>query len=334
MEPEAIVRDKRRVVGYGAGRPLVATLAECDLCLSYAVDDNPGMQGQEVVGVTIRSPDELLNEDREDVFVVVFAYSAKNILSIFHRLDGMGFRYGSQYVDCSVFQYTPTAARLADVLQAEPNHRTFFQARLLGLYGCTASLSYPLGTWVFGELASNNATSIEGDIAECGAYDGNNAFVSLLLYPEMGNKTYHVFDSFVGFPQLSPYDPPARAADFRDVDFRRVEDKLSNFPNVRIHKGFFRDTLDEVASRRFSLVYVDCDIYESARECCEFFYERMNPGGIMLFHDYWVPAAPLPGGYGAVFGGVRKAVDEFFADKREEVSAIFPGTSHGVVTKT
>ena len=49
------------------------------------------------------------------------------------------------------------------------------------------------------------------------------------------------------------------------------------------------------------------DTYESTRSCLEFFYPRMNRGGIILSHDY-INAA-----------GVRKAFDEFFSDKSEPI---------------
>ena len=39
----------------------------------------------------------------------------------------------------------------------------------------------------------------------------------------------------------------------------------------------------------------------------EFFYPRMVPGGVMLTHDY------------SLLGGVKKAFDEFFADKPEGI---------------
>ena len=40
---------------------------------------------------------------------------------------------------------------------------------------------------------------------------------------------------------------------------------------------------------------------------CEFFYPRMQAGGILLFDDYGYPSCPR----------AREAVDEFFADKPE-----------------
>ena len=49
------------------------------------------------------------------------------------------------------------------------------------------------------------------------------------------------------------------------------------------------------------------DCYESTKQCLEFFYSRMSPGGIILSHDYMT--AP----------GVKKAFDDFFEDRAEPV---------------
>ena len=43
-------------------------------------------------------------------------------------------------------------------------------------------------------------------------------------------------------------------------------------------------------------------------DSCDFFYPRLTPGGMMLFDDYGFASCP----------GVRKAVDEFFADKMQK----------------
>ncbi len=49
-------------------------------------------------------------------------------------------------------------------------------------------------------------------------------------------------------------------------------------------------------------------IYRSVRDCCEFFYPRMETGGVMLFDDY--------GKFTCL--GAKLAVDEYFTDKPEK----------------
>jgi hypothetical protein len=55
------------------------------------------------------------------------------------------------------------------------------------------------------------------------------------------------------------------------------------------------------------MVNLDVDTHESTKQCLEFFYPRLSPGGILISHDYIT--AP----------GVKKAFDDFFLGKAEPV---------------
>lgn len=323
--------ERTRIVGYGAGQALLATLEEYDLPVDYVVDDNMQLHGHRVRNIPVYSPDQLLKEDKNGIFIIIFTYLAENIWKIAARLNAMGYRYGTQYVDCSVCHYESLSVKLKDELGIAANHDAFLQTKLLALYGSLHTESYIAGTWLFLELLRNICVKMEGDIAECGVFRGGNAFLSLVLLPELARKQYHLFDTFEGFPELSTHDPSARNSDFRKVNFSLINDMFSNFKNARIHKGQFRETFAQVDSERFCMVYADCDLYESTKLCCEFFYHRILPGGILLFHDYWVPeSADLSGDL--TFMGVNKAVNEFFRDKAEKL-LVFPETSHALVIK-
>ena len=73
------------------------------------------------------------------------------------------------------------------------------------------------------------------------------------------------------------------------------------------YKGYFPDTAGPVKEKKFCLVNIDVDIFESVKACMEFFYPRMSRGGVIICHDY------------SRFPGVLEAVDTFFQDKPEAV---------------
>src|SRR5260370_31367387 len=83
-----------------------------------------------------------------------------------------------------------------------------------------------------------------------------------------------------------------------------VKRTLSSYKDrISLHKGLFpADSSGAVTDERFSFVHLDMDLYEGTLEALGFFWPRMNPGGIILSHDY--PAIE----------GVRRAMDEFFAE--------------------
>lgn len=151
-------------------------------------------------------------------------------------------------------------------------------------------------------MAVKATAKISGDIAEVGVYQGGSA---MLICEAKGEKHLHLFDTFEGIPSIQKIDK------FREGQFASQLDDTQNYlkdeMNVHFYKGIFPDTAGPIEGNYFSFVHLDVDTYESTKGCIEFFYPRMNKGGVIISHDY-IPAK-----------GVRKAFDEFFADKPEPI---------------
>jgi O-methyltransferase len=173
--------------------------------------------------------------------------------------------------------------------------------------------------FVLYELAVN-ARTIPGSAAEIGVYKGGTArLLARVLSPV--SKTLHIFDTFTGMPPVDPRLDQHRQGDFGDASLESVRGFLADLENVRIFPGTFPDTATAIRDERFCLVHVDADIYSSVRDCCAFFYERMNPGGVFVFDDYGCPACP----------GAKVAVDEFFRERDEKT--IYLPTGQALVIK-
>jgi hypothetical protein len=321
--------DGKRVVAYGAGTALGQIKAVMDLPVEYIVDDTPGLAGKDVMGVPVYSPSRLLADNRDDRLVVICANTPRAILAISRALDAMGLAWGKDYIDCSELNFETMRIRMHDALGIRACKQLFRRIKLLSLYNSIQSYSTIAGTWLFVELLEQLRCS--GSIAECGVYNGGNAFISLLCSGQAAERKYHLLDSFEGFPELSQHDPSSRQGEFQDVSFARIREVFRNFENVEIHKGFFTNTLPGLTGEQFAAVYVDCDIYEPTLELCEFFYPRLPEGGFILFHDYWVsedisPLHPAP------FRGVNRAVNEFLGSDHQKL-VVFPETTHAVLVK-
>ena len=87
------------------------------------------------------------------------------------------------------------------------------------------------------------------------------------------------------------------------------------------YNNVFRHFFAEVENQRFAFVHIDVDLYQPTRDSIEFFYPRLNPGGILLLDDYGFRSCP----------GATAAADEFFTDKDEAVANL--PTGQGVVVK-
>lgn len=152
---------------------------------------------------------------------------------------------------------------------------------------------------------ANSATSLNGHVAEMGVYKGGSAKLLAKAFERNAEKTVFLFDTFRGMPETDPLKDLNQEGDFSDTSFESVQDFLGDCQNVVLYKGLFSDTLNNVADKTFCFVHIDCDLYQSARECCEFFYPRMTHGGYMLFDDYgYIPS-------------MKCAIDEYFSDKIE-----------------
>lgn len=157
---------------------------------------------------------------------------------------------------------------------------------------------------------------VPGAIAEVGVFKGGSA---RLITEIMGDKKLYLFDTYEGLPAIAKIDEGYFYEGQFPTDFEKVK-SLFVGKNVELAKGLFpQETGKTVENERFSLVHLDVDLYESTRDCLEFFYPRMNRGGVIISHDYVIVPA------------VRKAFDEFFKDKPEVI--LEPSWSQALVVK-
>jgi len=150
---------------------------------------------------------------------------------------------------------------------------------------------------------------IEGSIVELGVDTGGTAKYLNLYYPD---RTLYLFDTFSGF-------------DKRDIEFERTKrpmtDSLANYYNMRskvedvlnkmffkekcvVKQGYFPESLDGLEDT-FAFVHIDCDLEKPVLAALEYFYPRLNSGGIICVHDFHNP----------LFGGVRKVVRDFCIER-------------------
>lgn len=161
-----------------------------------------------------------------------------------------------------------------------------------------------------------------GVMAECGCYQGASAF---FIAQESPNTPLHLFDSFEGLSAPRKEDSTElKGAPYWVQGDLATHDKivlknLAEFDNIEVHKGWIPNRFQDVDNKTFRLVHIDVDLYQPTKDSLEFFYSRMNRGGVIVMDDYGSTLCP----------GARKAADEFFADKPEYLLH-FP-TGQGVI---
>ncbi len=143
----------------------------------------------------------------------------------------------------------------------------------------------------------------KGNLAEVGCYDGNST--EIICKVKKDNPLY-VYDTFEGLPEINKEKD--------NGEFKKgmyacpsifVKKRLKKYPNVFYREGYFPDTTSDDKDKKFIFVNLDVDIYQSTKDCLEFFYPRLENGGILISHDY------------PEVNGVKEAMDEFMKDKPE-----------------
>jgi O-methyltransferase len=161
------------------------------------------------------------------------------------------------------------------------------------------------------ELAESiDDLGVLGDVVECGTCNGGTgAILASVACRSSYNRHVWLLDSFEGLPPAGEEDG-AQAGDYTGFccgheDRVREVLRLCTVPDqaVTLVKGWFQDTLPKLSVSRIALLHIDADWYDSVRVVLEHLYDRVSPGGYVVFDDY---------GY---WEGCRKACDELRATR-------------------
>ena len=159
--------------------------------------------------------------------------------------------------------------------------------------------------------------AVSGDSAECGVFNGAGSYIICKVTQEEGlrHRTHHLFDSFEGLSKPSEFDGNHWREGNLSCPMKTVTENLWEFSNIRIHKGWIPQCFSEVEHHSFCFVHIDVDLYQPTLDSIEFFYPRMNEGGLILCDDYGFTTCP----------GATKAIDEFLKDKKEKMVSLSGG---------
>lgn len=167
------------------------------------------------------------------------------------------------------------------------------------------------------------ALLVPGDTAECGVWYG--AASHMIMRHTVGTgRQHHMFDSWEGISEPGESDGEylqERGKHYLSVAEEVARKNLSEFSQGHFYRGWIPTRFGEVADCRFCLVHLDVDLYEPTRDILEFFYPRMNAGGLMICDDSGLAKCP----------GARRAMEEFFAKRSEPLIDLPTGQQFVIV---
>lgn len=150
-----------------------------------------------------------------------------------------------------------------------------------------------------------HARGVQGNIAELGVYQGEQAVLPNGLFPD---RLIRLVDTFEGFSGADISTEAARGfsaasvGDFEDTSGERVIVRMPHADKVLVHKGMFPDSITGIEDT-FALVSLDVDLYEPTLAGLEYLYPLLSQSGFIFIHDF----------NNLRYSGVRHAVEDFFA---------------------
>ncbi|MFZ1368842.1 MAG: TylF/MycF/NovP-related O-methyltransferase [Ferruginibacter sp.] len=145
-------------------------------------------------------------------------------------------------------------------------------------------------------------------ILEVGVWRGGTAgIMSQQLSNLKSTATIYLADTFAGVAKAGANDSFYTGGEHSDTSQYIVEDVLKNksqYPHYKILKGIFpEDTANKIdANEQFGLCHIDVDVYDSAKDILEWVWDKLIPGGLVVFDDYGFHSCT----------GVTKLVEEYF----------------------
>ena len=321
---DEVRKGERKAYAWGAGYMFNACRDLHGLPLHAMIHTAPDRAGTRVRGLPVVGPEVLLKADAANTLVI--GYSAQyreEIREFCSKVPGLALIFFDDPTLLDRDRMSELVTCLRDAGQS--GVLKGYQVRMLKEAlaqsdpAPTAVPELETGYAFFGEFFRDiwRALSrqvhfifqenVSGDMIEFGTYTGTTASYlaaamadamnrpSLFEHELPPERRLHLYDSFQGLPKItSDVDIAAgwKEGRYRDksaAELRVVVEKYLPSHLIEIHEGWFRDTLSQIPkSQKFSLVHIDCDIYESTIEVLDYLFANQHlSDGCAIFFDDW-----------------------------------------------
>ena len=175
--------------------------------------------------------------------------------------------------------------------------------------------------------------NVKGDILELGTYQGKSTIILAKFLKQLNSKKIiYTCDTFEGIPYEDKYSMMKNAKGmYANTSIETVKQNFRRFgvlDQIICLPGEFENTLEkELSDKKFSFIFVDCDIYDSSVTGINFGYSRLNEGGIMAFDNYDYDEKKSD-------WGITKAVNDFCKNENVELINAFKYESLPYIVKS
>ena len=159
---------------------------------------------------------------------------------------------------------------------------------------------------------------LEGNIIELGSWKAGNAILMAKFLQQINSKKkIFACDTFDGVPSNDKfvYNKKGKGL-FSNVNMEKILEKIETFgvkKEITLIEGNFNNSLKQLENEKFSLVFLDCMIYDSAISAINFSYPKLSTNGIFISHCYGIKKDSHS------FWGEGIAVNEYLSSKLEKI---------------
>jgi O-methyltransferase len=167
---------------------------------------------------------------------------------------------------------------------------------------------------------------VPGVIIEVGVWRGGSGALLAARARGLGiGDPIYLCDTWAGVVKAGDTDLYYRGGEHSDTSVETVRSLVERMalPDVELLQGIFPDdTAEQISSdAAVRLCHIDVDVYKGASDVFDWVWERLSPGGVVVFDDYGGPATV----------GVGRFVDE---QRRQPDRLVFHNLNgHGIIVK-
>lgn len=130
-----------------------------------------------------------------------------------------------------------------------------------------------------------------GDFVELGVFKGHTTlFIAEYIQFEKEARTWWLYDTFEGVPDDQANDDRWREASANvykgTFSLEEVQARFAAYANVRLIKGRVPEVLVAQSPEQIAFLHVDLNNATAEIGALEALYERVSPGGVILFDDF------------------------------------------------
>lgn len=146
------------------------------------------------------------------------------------------------------------------------------------------------------------AAKLEGDYLEFGVFEGKIFISAYHFIKKLKLKNpiqFYAFDSFKGLPEVRGIDADENKS-FHKAQYsadenrfkKNIRNKGVDLKRVSVISGFYNETLNQATKEKLpikkaSIVWIDCDLYESTVPVLNFITDYIQDGTILIFDDWF-----------------------------------------------